>query len=205
MPWCVKTPRCSTGRFLGPLRTTKKKFNIIQTSACEAVEECLGVPGSASELTSEAFCRLSITIETRWGRTTPLVPTRGMVQGSVSGPEQTKPAQSPILALRAMSNAYYRTSRGRDVRAAGFVDDTQHYGSGGADLCTIMGELSRGSIATGIGYAWNKFTAYSSDCEKSIPHYRITFFPRRHPCIRMGHLERRYHKRDCPQSAGRYH
>ena len=76
-----------------------------------------------------------------------------MVQGSVSGPEQAKPAQSPILGLRAASKACYLTSRGREVRAAGFVDDTQHYGSGGFHLCTIMGELSRGSIAIGIGFS----------------------------------------------------
>ena len=146
----------------------EKFFNTIQTTACEAVEECLGIPGPASELTAEAFSRLSIAIETRWGRTCPLVPTRGMVQGSVSGPEQAKPAQSPILALRAASKACYRTSRGREVRAAGFVDDTQHYGSGGSHLCTIMGELSRGSIATGIGFSWGKFTAYSSDWEDAL-------------------------------------
>ena len=59
----------------------EKFFNTIQTTACEAVEECLGIPGPSSELTAEAFFRLSITIETRWGRTCPLVPTRGMVQG----------------------------------------------------------------------------------------------------------------------------
>ena len=143
----------------------EKFFNTIQITACEAVEACLGIPGPSSELTAEAFSRLSITIETRWGPTCPLVPTRGMVQGSVSGPEQAKPAQSPILSLRASSNAYYLTNRGREVRAVGFVDDTQHYGSGGSHLCSIMDELSRGSIAIGIGFSWKTFTAYSSDWE----------------------------------------
>ena len=88
---------------------------------------------------------------------------QGFVQGSVFGPEQAKPAQSSILALRAVSKAFYIKFHGRKVHAAGFVDNTEHYGSGSSDLAIIMHELSLGSIATGIGFAWPKFTAFATD------------------------------------------
>ena len=109
----------------------------------------MGVPYEATATTAEAFSGLSIVIETKWGSTTPIVPDRGFVQGSVSGPEQAKPAQSPILAIRAVSKAFYTTFRGRKVHAAGFVDDTEHDGSGASDLAITMRELSLGSLATG--------------------------------------------------------
>ena len=144
----------------------EKFYNVIQIPVCEAVEQGLGFPSGASELVTEAFSDLAITIETRWGNTNPLVPNRGIVQGSVSGPEEAKPAQSPILGLRAASEACYVTKHGREVHAAGFVDDIQHYGSGGHHLLAIMKELSLGSIATGIGFSWNKFTAYASDWDE---------------------------------------
>ena len=78
----------------------------------------MGVSIDATVFTAEAFSGLSIVIETRWGLSTPIVTNRGFVQGSVSGPEQAKSAQSPILALRAVSKAFYRTYHGREVRAA---------------------------------------------------------------------------------------
>ena len=56
-----------------------------------------------------------------------IVPNKGFVQGSVSGPEQAKPAQSLILSIRAVIKAFYTTFRGRKVHAAGFADDTEHY------------------------------------------------------------------------------
>ena len=90
----------------------------------------MGVPIDATAVTAEAFSGLSIVIEARCWLSTPIVPNRGFVQGSVSGPDQAKPAQSPILALRAVSKTFYRTYHGRGVRAAGFVDDTEHYGGG---------------------------------------------------------------------------
>ena len=116
----------------------EKYHNVIQTSSCEAVEDCMGVPIDATVVTAEAFSGLFIVIDTRWGLTSPIVPNRGFVQGSVSGSEQAKPAQSPILALRAASKAFYLTHRGRKVHAAGFVDDTEHYGGGALDLATIL-------------------------------------------------------------------
>ena len=155
----------------------EKFFNIIQTPVCEAVEQCMGLPCGASELVAEVFSDLSITIETRWGDTEPLTPNRGIVQGSVSGPEEAKPAQSPILGLRELSEACYVTAHGCKVRAAGFVDDTQHYGSGGRHLLDIMKELSLGSIATGIGFAWNKFTAYASDWDDVFTTIGFPFSP----------------------------
>ena len=38
-----------------------------------------------------------------------------------------------------------------------------------------MGELSRGSIATGIGFSWSKFTAYSSDWEDALRNIGFPF------------------------------
>ena len=146
----------------------EKYYNVIQTAACEAVEECMGVPTDATVVTAEAFSGLSIVIETRWGLTSSITPNMGFVQGSVSGSEQAKPAQSQILALRAVSKAFYLTSKGRKVHAAGFVDDTEHYGKGALDLASILRELSLGSIATGIGYAWPKFSAFASDWDKAV-------------------------------------
>ena len=98
----------------------------------------------------------------------PINPNRGFVQGFVSGPEQAKPAQSRIVVLRAVSKANYLTFKGRKVHAAGFVDDTEHYGKGASDLASILRELSLGSLATGIGFSWPKFTAFASDWDKAV-------------------------------------
>ena len=81
---CLDALVCEDAQlFKRPLSRTptdyEKFFNTIQIPVCEAVEECLGIPGHSSELTTEAFSRLSITIETRWGPTCPLVPNRGIV------------------------------------------------------------------------------------------------------------------------------
>ena len=128
----------------------------------------MGVPIEAIVAIAEAFSGVSIVIETRWGLSSPINPNRGFVQASVSGSEQAKPAQSPILALRAVSKAFYFTYRGRKVHAAGFVDDTAHYGGGARDLASILRELSLGSIATGIGFAWPKFIAFANDWDKAV-------------------------------------
>ena len=137
----------------------------------------MDVPIHAIAVIAEAFSGLSIVIETRWGPSPPITPNKGFVQGSVSGPEQAKPAQSPILALRAVSKACYRTVHGREVRAAGFVDDTEHYGDGAASVASIMRELSLGSIATGIGFAWSKFTAFVTDWDKAVRSIGHPFLP----------------------------
>ena len=128
----------------------------------------MGVPTDATVATAEAFSGLSIFMETRWGLTSSITPNKNFIQGSVSGSEQAKPAQSQILALRAVSKAFYLTFKGRKVHAAGFVDDTEHYGKGALDLASILRELSLGSIATGIGYAWPKFIAFASDWDKAV-------------------------------------
>ena len=57
----------------------------------------MGIPEDELVLTAEAFNALSVVIETGWGTTPPVEPDRGFVQGSVSGPEQAKPAQALIL------------------------------------------------------------------------------------------------------------
>ena len=97
----------------------EKYYNVIQTTACEAVEECMGVPIDATAVTAEAFSELSIVIETRWGLCSPITPNRGFVQGSVSGSEQAKPVESPILALRAVSKAFHFTYKGRKFMQRG--------------------------------------------------------------------------------------
>ena len=52
----------------------EKYYNIIQTSACEAVEECMDVPIDATVAIAEAFSGLFIVIETRWGPSPPVTP-----------------------------------------------------------------------------------------------------------------------------------
>ena len=86
-------------------------------------------------------------------------------------------AQSQILSLRAVSTAFYIIYRGRKVNAAGFVDDTEHYGGGARDLASILRELSLGSIATGIGFAWPKFIAFASDWDKAVESVGHPFLP----------------------------
>ena len=66
---------------------------------------------------------------------------------------------------------------GRHVRAAGFVDDTGHYGGGALDFAVIMRELSLGSIAAGIGFAWPKFTAFATDRDKAVRSIGYPFSP----------------------------
>ena len=129
----------------------------------------MGTAEDAQALTAEAFNALSIEIETRWGPTLPVLPDKGYVQGSRSAPKQAKPAQAPILSIRAESSAHYTTSHGRRVYAASFVDDTEHYGSSVIDLITIMKDLSFDSRATGICFSRSKFTAYASDWDVYIP------------------------------------
>ena len=48
------------------------------------------------------------------------------------------------------------------------TDDMEHHGKGIKDLVAIMHELGLGSIATGIGFAWAKVTAFASDCDETI-------------------------------------
>ena len=79
---------------------------------------------------------------------------------------QSKPAQAPILNLRANSLAFYVTFGGIPVYAAGYVDDTEHYGKGIDDLVQIIEEPGLGSIATGIRFAWSKFTAFAADWDQ---------------------------------------
>ena len=63
------------------------------------------------------------------------------------------------------------------MHAAGFVDDTEHYGGGAFDLAIIMRELSLGSIATRIGFAWLKFTAFATDWNDAIGTIGYPFSP----------------------------
>ena len=143
----------------------EKFFNAVEWSSVEAVDECRGIPDSARRLICEAFQGMQVSVETRWGPAPDIVPTRGFAQGSISGPEQAKPAHEPMLRLRESSPAYYTTSAGRAVACAGYVDDVEHYGAGAADLPTIFGELEAGSVMSRVGLAWGKFSAYATDWE----------------------------------------
>ena len=67
-----------------PTQITQTYYNVIQTTAREAVEECMGVPIDATAVIAKAFSGLSIAIETKWGLSCPINPNRGFVQGSVS-------------------------------------------------------------------------------------------------------------------------
>eukprot|EP00972_Heterocapsa_arctica_P090332 13325004-Heterocapsa_arctica.AAC.1 len=71
----------------------------------DAVTQARGVPDAARRLLVEAFSQLRVSISTRAGCTPPVVPTRGVPQGSVSGPEASKPAQEVILRIREASPA----------------------------------------------------------------------------------------------------
>ena len=50
----------------------------------------------------------------------------------------------------------------------GFVDDVEHYGGGAIHLPLIAQELRAASLATGIGFALPKFTAYASDWDEFV-------------------------------------
>ena len=77
----------------------------------------------------------------------------------------------PILRIRASDGAAYHSSGfsgGRRVVATGYVDDIEHYGSGLKDLPAILNSLALGSRATGVGYAWSKFSAFASDWDEAL-------------------------------------
>ena len=63
------------------------------------------------------------------------------------------------------------------MHAAGFFDDTEHSGGGALDLVIIMRELCFGSIATGIGFAWLKFTAFATHWNDAIGTICYPFSP----------------------------
>ena len=113
-------------------------FSTIVRSACDALEECRGVPDDARRLMQECFEDFHVSVETRWGPTEPIHAERSMPQGSVSGPEMGKPAQEVVLRLRQSSDACYMTSHGRSVACVGFVDDSLHFGAGASHIPTIL-------------------------------------------------------------------
>ena len=146
----------------------EKFFNTIQLRTVDAVDECRGIPEAARRLAFEAFSGLQIQVCTRWGPSPGFPCLRGVPQGSISGPELSKSGQEPILRVRESSPACYVTSAGRRVACAGYVDDAEHYGAGAADLLRIIQELGAGSMATGVGFAWTKFSAYASDWDEFL-------------------------------------
>ena len=69
--------------------------------------ESRGVPEEVRRLAAEMFQGVEVQVETQWGLTRPLAIRREVPQGSVSGPESSKPAQDPILRLRELRPAHY--------------------------------------------------------------------------------------------------
>ena len=109
----------------------EKFFNTVQLSVSDAIDELRGFPECVRQLSWEVFSGLELRVRTQWSDSDPVRLSRGVPQGSVSGPELSKAGQELILRLRELSPAKYITSSGRAVASAGFVDDPQHY------LCTI--------------------------------------------------------------------
>ena len=62
----------------------------------------MGVPVEATATTADAFSGLSIVVETEWGFTSLIVPNRGFVNGSVSGPNKPSP-RNPLSYRSARS------------------------------------------------------------------------------------------------------
>ena len=112
---------------------------------------------------------MQVALSTRAGFTQPVNVERGVPQGAVTSPEVSCSAQDPILRLRAADGAAYVSSAGRRVTAAGYVDDIEHYGQGLADLPIILNSLEAGSRASGVGFAWSKFSAFASDWDAGLP------------------------------------
>jgi hypothetical protein len=75
-----------------------KFYSTIARPACDAVEECRGIPDDARRLMHEAFGGFQVAIEMWWGPTDPVDVERGMPRGSVSGPEIGKPGLCAPLA-----------------------------------------------------------------------------------------------------------
>ena len=51
------------------------------------------------------------------------------------------------------------------MAVAGFVDDSEHYAQGVWQLRHLLRDLHVGSMLTGVGYAWDKFSALCTDWE----------------------------------------
>ncbi len=81
-------------------------------------EECAAA--EARRLVAEAFGGIQVAVESRWGLSPDIATSRGVPQGSISGPEESKPAQEPVLRLRESSSAKYVTAAGRRVACAAY-------------------------------------------------------------------------------------
>ena len=147
--------------------TDYKKFhNTFERAPLDAVEKKRGIPGDVRDSLHEILHIIQLHMQTRWGNTDPINVSRGAPQGSVNGPDASKPAQDTILRMRELGKQAYITSKGVPVKCSAYVDDAEHYGAGAAQLRPIMDDLSLGGAATGIGFAWNKFSAYENDWDE---------------------------------------
>ena len=146
----------------------EKFFNAINLPQVDAVMQARGVPDLARRLYQEAFQGLQIRVETPWGLSDVVECRRGVPQGATSSPELSKPAQDPLLRLRESSTACYVSSAGRRVVLAGFVDDTEHYAQGVRQLHPLLKDLRAGSLLTGAGFAWDKFSVFCTDWDELI-------------------------------------
>ena len=146
----------------------EKFFNTIQLPIVDAVDACRGIPSPARSLTAEAMSGITVRVITRWGLSPGIPLLSGVAQGSISGPELASPAQEPILRAREASPAAYTSSAGRRITCSGYVDDAEHYGAGARHLPIIMSELQAGSLASGIGFSWPKFSAFATDWSEFV-------------------------------------
>ena len=146
----------------------EKFFNAVSIQGADAVMQARGVPPDVRWFFMSAFDKFGVQVHTRWGPSPRITLTRGLPQGAVSAPDLSKAAQDPILRLREASPAAYTTVGGRRVATTGYVDDSEHYGRGAADLSPVLGELSLGSRGTGIGFSWGKFSALATDWEEHL-------------------------------------
>ena len=46
------------------------------------------------------------------------------------------------------------------------MDDAENYAQGARQLPILLQDSSKGSLLTGIGFAWDKFSAYASDWDE---------------------------------------
>ena len=146
----------------------EKSFNTVQLREVDAVQQARGVPDSARRLYQSMFQGTRVGLMTRAGPSDPVEVARGAGQGSVSGPELSRPSQEPILTSREMSSARYTTHNGREIAVAGYVDDSEHYGNGISDLPALLKDLEAGSEASGVGFAWDNFYACATDWDVGL-------------------------------------
>ena len=146
----------------------EKYFNSLVFEEVDAMQLARGVPDMVRRFYTDAFQKITVAVETRWGNTRELEYKRGVPQGTISSPELSKPAQEPILRMRELSPVHFITDHGIAVAVAAYADDAEHYAGGIQQLPLLLRELGAGSMLAGVGYAWKKFSVYASDWDSVV-------------------------------------